>query len=239
VAFKDSIPFDQLALTIQDAIGVAYKLGSQYLWVDSLCILQDDAEDWGREAKAMCDVYHNATLTIAALGAARATDGLFARRDPLVIQGCQYYRTWNESPNRKYSAPSVVNQYACFGSGALNSRGRIFQERALSRRTLYFGSSIFWECDTSFETERKADYGGLEAHVKAFVSPALKDSPGLQHSYQKDISESPESRTLQAWLALKKWHKIVRDYTLRNLTRSSDTLPAIAGLIAHFSRRMD
>ena len=238
-AFKSSIPFDQLALTIQDAIGVAYRLGSRFLWVDSLCILQDDAQDWQREAKGMCDVYRNATLTIAALGAARATDGLFARRDPLVFQGCQFYRTWNQSPDRSHHSPSVVNQYACFSSSTLNSRGWTFQERALSRRTLYFGSSIFWECNSKFETEGKLNYGGLEAHFKALVFPVVKGSPVLQQPHQDDTLDTTASKTLEAWPALKKWDKILIDYTLRNLTYPSDRFPAIAGLIAHYSQLMN
>lgn len=238
-AFKSSIPFDQLALTIQDAIGVAYRLGSRFLWVDSLCILQDDAQDWQREAKGMCDVYRNATLTIAALGAARATDGLFARRDPLIFQGCQFYRTWNQSPDRSHHSPSVVNQYACFSSSTLNSRGWTFQERALSRRTLYFGSSIFWECNSKLETEGKLNYGGLEAHFKALVFPVVKGSPVLQQPHQDDTLDTTASKTLQAWPALKKWDKILIDYTIRNLTYPSDRLPAIAGLIAHYSQLMN
>jgi hypothetical protein len=86
---RTAIPFAGLALTIQDAIGVTYKLGSRYIWIDSLCVLQDDAQDWEREAKNMCTVYRNATLTIAALGAAHAAEGLFSRRNPLVLAGCR------------------------------------------------------------------------------------------------------------------------------------------------------
>jgi hypothetical protein len=240
-AFKTSIPFDQLALTIQDAIGVAYRLGSRFLWVDSLCILQDDAHDWEREAKTVCDVYRNATLTIAALGGARATDGMFARRDLLVFQGCRYYRTWNQRNGRSlgYSAPSVVNQYICFSNSVLNSRGWAFQERALSRRTLYFGSSLFWECDTVFEKEADTNHGGLEAHFKALVYPEMEDGEVLQQLHQKDGFESPESRTLLADPLLKKWTKILFDFTGCHLTFPGDRLPAIAGLVTHYSQRMN
>ena len=134
----------------------------------------------------MCDVYRNATLTIAALGAARATDGLFARRDPLIFQGCQFYRTWNQSPDRSHHSPSVV-----------------------------------------------------EAHFKALVFPVVKGSPVLQQPHQDDTLDTTASKTLQAWPALKKWDKILIDYTLRNLTYPSDRLPAIAGLIAHYSQLMN
>jgi hypothetical protein len=88
--FRTSIPFASLALTIQDATGVTYRLGAPHIWIDSLCILQDDAQDWEREAKDMCNVYRNTTLTIGALGAARAAGGLFSRRDPLSLGGYRF-----------------------------------------------------------------------------------------------------------------------------------------------------
>jgi hypothetical protein len=187
----------------------------------------------------MCDIYRNATLTIAALGATRATDGMFARRDPLIFQGCRYYRTWNQRNGRSlgHSAPSVVNQYSCFFNSVLNSRGWAFQERALSRRTLYFGSSLFWECDSVSEKEADANHGALEAHFKALVYPEMEDGGVLQQLHQKDGFESPEPRTLLADPLLKKWAKILFDFTGRRLTFPSDRVPAIAGLITHYSER--
>jgi hypothetical protein len=52
---------------LQDAILVTRRLGIRFLWVDSLCIVQDDPNDWKREAATMCHVYQNSHLTIAAL----------------------------------------------------------------------------------------------------------------------------------------------------------------------------
>jgi hypothetical protein len=76
--FRASTLLEDLALTIQDAVGITYKLGSRHIWIDNLCILQDDTQDWARETKSMCDVYQNATLTISALGATHTTYGLFS-----------------------------------------------------------------------------------------------------------------------------------------------------------------
>ncbi|CAN9115080.1 unnamed protein product [Alternaria alternata] len=79
----------------------------------------------------------------------------------------------------------------------------------------------------------------LEAHFKALVFPVVKGSPVLQQPHQDDTLDTTASKTLQAWPALKKWDKILIDYTLRNLTYPSDRLPAIAGLIAHYSQLMN
>lgn len=58
--------------TLIDAIIITRHLGLRYLWSDSLCICQDDAQDWTQESSRMCSVYSNAHLVI---GATRSSDG--------------------------------------------------------------------------------------------------------------------------------------------------------------------
>src|SRR5579862_1068655 len=70
--FRLGIPWERLSRTFQDAIITTARLGFSYIWIDSLCIIQDSKEDWERESLAMTDVYRNAQCTIAA---ARARDG--------------------------------------------------------------------------------------------------------------------------------------------------------------------
>jgi hypothetical protein len=61
--------------TFRDAITVVGRLGIQYLWVDSLCIIQGDKTDWELESSRMGTVYCNAYLTIAAANAADDSEG--------------------------------------------------------------------------------------------------------------------------------------------------------------------
>lgn len=72
---KTSIPLATIPKTILDAITVTRRLGIRYLWVDSLCIIQDDVDDWTKEAARMGDVYMNAVCTIAAHAADHADYG--------------------------------------------------------------------------------------------------------------------------------------------------------------------
>jgi hypothetical protein len=65
----ERIPLVELSKTFQDAIRISRELGERYLWIDSLCILQDDPQDWEEEAAKMHTIYGGATLTIAALSA--------------------------------------------------------------------------------------------------------------------------------------------------------------------------
>lgn len=77
-----AISFDQSPKTFRDAVNVTRRLGMRFLWIDSLCILQDSEEDWTREASRISDVYSNTTVTISADSAANCSQGLF--QDPVT-----------------------------------------------------------------------------------------------------------------------------------------------------------
>jgi hypothetical protein len=66
---EEGILITDLPKTFRDAISICRYLKVQFLWIDSLCIIQDDEQDWEREASRMADVYANAYLTIAASAA--------------------------------------------------------------------------------------------------------------------------------------------------------------------------
>ncbi|KAF2729243.1 HET-domain-containing protein, partial [Polyplosphaeria fusca] len=117
-----------LPKTFQDAIHVTRCLGIQYLWIDSLCILQDSEADWAIESGRMDQIYARATCTIAATASSSGDGGLFFERNP--------------EPLLPRKAP-------------LNSRAWVSQERQLSRRTMHFSNrQLFWECheNTTCET---------------------------------------------------------------------------------------
>ena len=78
------IPFSTLPQSFQDAVTVTRKLGIPYLWIDSLCIIQGDAQDWEVEAAKMGSLYQNAYLTIAATKASGSTEGLFIHYTPTL-----------------------------------------------------------------------------------------------------------------------------------------------------------
>lgn len=77
---KTSIPFERLAKTCQDAVNITRQLGFQYIWVDSICIIQDNPTDWQTESAAMGTIYANAYLCIAATSANSSEVGIFQRR---------------------------------------------------------------------------------------------------------------------------------------------------------------
>jgi hypothetical protein len=90
--FKQALPMDELPQTFKDAIIVTRQLGFRYIWIDSLCIIQGDEEDWLRESAKMGDIFESSSCTLAAVHALdddSNDQGLFLpRNDPLAVRMC-------------------------------------------------------------------------------------------------------------------------------------------------------
>jgi hypothetical protein len=145
--FQQHIKYEHLSKTIQDAVHVTRELGIRYLWVDSLCIVQDDDKDWYREAKTMASVYEGAYCTIAATAAKDGTKGLFLPRPPqnLVEVPCD---PTDPTSGGMYLGVKDETSVTGLFFGPLNSRAWVRQEHLFSRRTIHFASEqVYWECD--------------------------------------------------------------------------------------------
>ena len=90
LSMKDRIELSDLSKTFQDAMKVAQYLGLRYIWIDSLCIIQDSKEDWQKEAGLMGQVYSNSVCKISATGASDGSKGLFFDRHPLAIRPSEH-----------------------------------------------------------------------------------------------------------------------------------------------------
>lgn len=135
------IPYDQLPATFRDAVVVTRALCIRYLWIDSLCIIQQNATDWANESARMADVFSNAYCTIAASSASSSLVGFLGPRAPRDA-----FRTTTSS-GPVYLAEPIDDFAGDVENSVLSTRGWVFQERALSRRTIYFTSKqVYWEC---------------------------------------------------------------------------------------------
>ncbi|PVH97461.1 HET-domain-containing protein, partial [Periconia macrospinosa] len=150
------LPENVLHPTIREAITTTRKLGLPYLWVDALCIIQDDAADWAREAARMSAVYENSILTIAAIDSPSADEGIYRKR------------THSPRPYNRDFPPNFPTGYFGYGHpffvfsrkcrprplGELDTRGWCLQEQFLSPRILsYAGGELFWECSEMMASE--------------------------------------------------------------------------------------
>ncbi|EUC28229.1 hypothetical protein COCCADRAFT_41206 [Bipolaris zeicola 26-R-13] len=147
---KQLIPYQQFPKTFRDAIKIARKFHLRYLWIDSLCIVQDDAEDWMREAASMSNVYWYSFINIAATGASDSSQGCFWERNPQEVVPTEVDICWSNHRGKKsrylfVPAPSLWARKLT--EEPLNRRAWVLQERILSLRVLHFGhEQVFWEC---------------------------------------------------------------------------------------------
>ncbi|KAF7924545.1 hypothetical protein EAE99_006493 [Botrytis elliptica] len=144
--YCNKIPMSALPHTIKDAIIITRRLGYQFLWIDSLCIVQDSPEDWAVESLKMADVYGGASLTIAAEAAIDTASGIFDSTNVLRQQQSQnfnfsvkgYHPVYPRDNGRLYLRDSVDLQPSSVIS-CLKKRAWALQEDLMSRRLISFG----------------------------------------------------------------------------------------------------
>ncbi|RDW57838.1 hypothetical protein BP5796_12639 [Coleophoma crateriformis] len=143
--FKQGISLDELPCTFRDAVITTRALGKQYLWIDSLCILQDDQADKTREIPLMEYVYSSAYCVIAASRAQDQHTGFLLRRKN---------RSFIRFPNGVYACEPIDNFRSDVLDGSLSQRAWVLQERALARRTVFFTEvQTYFECGEGIRCE--------------------------------------------------------------------------------------
>ena len=230
------IEWDQLPKTFQDAVTIVRALDIQFLWIDSLCIIQDDLLDWKEESVRMAVIYSNSYINIAATGASDSRGGCLSPRslrhiDPICdIQSFAlnvekdphastiFVRPSLERVHQRYSTRmSSESDLPDSQTVPLLSRAWVFQERHLAPRTLHFHpSEIVMECKSSLRCE----CSGLDK-----VVPQVRY--GFLHPESSDRSD-----IFTAWL------DIVEEYSKLRLSRQSDRLPALTGVASVFQKEL-
>ncbi|KAF2826145.1 HET-domain-containing protein, partial [Ophiobolus disseminans] len=212
-----SISWKSLPKTFQEAIIFARKFGVQFLWVDSLCIIQDDLDDWQAQAAEMAYIYQRSVLTIAGSSSSGPTQGIFRHANPehldSPITGSIGQTKLNKIRIRKplgHDTDELPLLHRCW----------VHQERLLSPRYLHFGENeLIWEC-----MERiRCECGGMRPGRQIFnpTWPTPKDylHPGVLTHPDWMMRRGPSA-----------WHAVVSDYSGMGLTKAEDIFPAISGL---------
>ncbi|KAL1614359.1 hypothetical protein SLS54_009786 [Diplodia seriata] len=101
------IEFEQLPKTFQDAAIITRALGLKYLWIDSLCILQDNEDEWREEVGKMGSLYQLATLTVAASGAHDASEGCYMSKTGISHPSA--YPTTTTRTTKRHRSTSTQN----------------------------------------------------------------------------------------------------------------------------------
>ncbi|CZR57721.1 uncharacterized protein PAC_07610 [Phialocephala subalpina] len=212
VDFHVSIQSESLSKTFQEAVTITRKLGIHYLWIDSLCIIQDDPEDWRKESVTMSEVYGNSYVTIAAASARNGSEGCFIRNNSRIHRvhiKAKGLKGGKEDFQAIEVFPSHVVVKAICNSN-LARRGWALQESILSPRTLYFSDKqLFWECNTQLACE-------------SFPHGAPTGVMTLGHVEKGHLSDQ--------------WDRIIGHYTDCQLTKRRDVLVAMSGIIKRLEK---
>lgn len=209
----------KLPQIFNDLFQVAVRLGISYVWIDSLCIVQDDPEDWGREAALMIQIYRNAEFTVAAAVPPTYPDlGLFRHGDPSDVLSARISNlAGSQKDGQSQDLMLMKPQKEAYGESPLVSRGWCFQEREISRRIVHYTETqVLWECHTFRASE------GLPDGFKV----SEKERVWTSRIFDNDLSVNNVDGV---------WGRAVEDYSSRHLTVFTDKLPALAGLAAAIS----
>lgn len=219
-AHEAGIAWADIPLTFQDAIIFTHRLGVHYIWIDSLCIIQDDLSEWHNEAGLMCHVYAGSYFTIAAANAAGSEAGLFQEIAP----------EFAARPYLDMEEPSVDQSHVLYAKRISNyevedqadyplmSRAWAYQERYLSPRVIYFlEGELGWSCKVCADDESKS------WSFSSFVDARARHAQVFSKSHVSKGLVSHKDLICH-------WQRIVGEFSALDLSFEKDRLPAIAGM---------
>jgi len=215
---QDGICLGEFPPMMQDAISVLRRLGILYVWIDCMCIIQDDKDDWRREAATMASVYANAELTLAATWCTGSGQSLFLDNsgnnstavDIRDVHGTSVFLrpVWPH-----YTVRDTEEGLLAETEWPLLTRAWVYQEQFLSRCMLHFTRhELFWECNEALDCEC------------SWYRPGDNSTISLVSQHKQPA-------------ASKDWSQIISEYSRRNLTFKSDNLAALAGIAKSFGWR--
>jgi hypothetical protein len=155
--YCDRILDSDLPANFQHALNVTRQLGINYLWIDSICILQEgdgDKGDFLEEAQHMQDIFSSAYCVLAASSAEGMWSGFLEERQDSSVVALPP-RSFSDGGLLQYYVSEVTDDFQRDVIEApLNQRGWVLQERALARRTIHFtNNQTYWECGRGIRCE--------------------------------------------------------------------------------------
>jgi len=146
----EHVDVSNLPQTLKDAIQFTRKLGVEYIWIDSLCIVQDDRDEWAREAAKMADVYSGAFVVLAATQAKDATEGFLQPHHKPYVISSQLSAKQPFKVQARYNQEHRGFRFMNFDHLPLSQRGWCLQEGMLASRIIHFlPNEIFYTCKSN------------------------------------------------------------------------------------------
>jgi hypothetical protein len=211
--FSEAISFSDLPKSLRDAVLITWRLSLRFLWVDSLCIVQDDSGVVAREIALMPEIYQNAHVTLSAARSSSSKEGFL---HDLLMPSVQA-----EVFKLLFSCPDgIVGSVILFHEpdfwDPIERRAWPLQEFLLSRRILKYGSyQLSWSClSAEYSENNNAEVNWFSKRDSQFLNLRRQFL-----DWQKDMSSYYNV-----------WRKLVREYSSRSLTEPADRPLAISGI---------
>lgn len=200
---RTNVPIQELSRLCQDVIQICRDIGLQYLWIDALCIVQDDSQFWASESSRMARIYDNATLVIAAIRAADPSCALIGMEAKNKLGRCVDVKLQDYTGSTSYLTVREVDSpnHPTSCSGPLSTRAWAYQEKLMARRIIQFTDyELIWQCSS---------VDSCECHLDV---PKIFDDRKAFHDWNHNL-----------------WYLWISEYSQRSLTYFNDRLPAISG----------
>lgn len=225
--------------TLRDAVLTTRRLGFQYLWVDALCIIQDDVDDKGREIGKMGQIYHNSTVTMVAAHSRSAMGGFLKP---------ELGRTQTPSLPISVSIPGsdingqVTLALALSGISPIQplvTRGWAFQESMLSMRLVTFSEfEVYCECNLKPATLILNDGSRCHSSMEMRHGGRLYALDGRISNQLQQAYRDHGPGWMDTDFLANSWEMIVTQFTCRSLTFPDDRLPGVQGLASELLKHL-
>lgn len=225
----EKLEFNSLSPILKDAIEVTRKLSIPYLWVDCLCILQDDFSDWQRQCKQMSDIYGKARVTLITTASRTCIQGFLnparrglrfpykSKRRPNVEGYFMMYFTHVSSMKDDFGISPIETLNNDLRSCQWARRGWTFQEEAMAGARIIFGKNgTYIGCGEKM-SKAKTDETDVSTRTRAGLLP--RDDNKLHEAWQ-DLCDR------------------YTHLTTSSFTRPTDLLPALSGLCRLYGDRL-
>ncbi|ERF71278.1 hypothetical protein EPUS_05330 [Endocarpon pusillum Z07020] len=254
---KSGIKWEELNPVFQDTLTITKLINCDYLWIDSLCIIQDDEADWREQSLKMSEIYSHSTLNIAATSSPNGSTGYFTGRqcfsdlygDPRGFHQLSV-RSWelkssSDQPLSIFVRPVLEDGHDYVMRNMVNRRWQVaplltrawvLQERLLAPRNLHFSASeLIWECRSTLSCEctglDSPSTGPYSTHqVSSVEEVSIYQSSRVPRQFFKGhfAQVCGDSNSIQETFNF--WLLAVECYSKLSLSRSSDVAVALAGI---------
>lgn len=243
--FQEEIPYHKLSSVYKEAIRTTLALGYRYLWIDSLCIIQDSDSDsdWAHEANLMATVYGNAACNLAFLFADSTST---PRSDPRIWSPVILKAATSSSPGlyvqhstfllRATYQNEEVHDWLVQRRWPLFGRAWTFQEYLLCPRTLLLGhKNLMWQCSAFFYDELLGPIAEAPSNSTGKRGRDMRKSRYFPPSLAAGLGDDGCMSSLAKLEFMIDLQALITEYRNRNLTKTKDRIIAFAGVARAFA----